>query len=163
LSAIVSNSLSCNDRSIDKKDKYYIFEFLSSMTPFILAKSARMRKGCFKVTRPTRSVSRPEKSRCSLHYFKFSYKFSRAQSFEVKLCYICMIVALTSPSPTTFSICLRCRQGLCSLQLCADEATGSVQWKMTHYPRSCVKPADKSIDSDVSKLAYKLSPVSWGS
>ena len=40
LSAIDSNFLSSNDRSIDEINK-----FLSSITPFTLAKSAGMRKG----------------------------------------------------------------------------------------------------------------------
>ena len=33
-------------------------------------------------------------------------------------------------------------QGLLCLQLRADEAKGSIQWKMTLQPRLCVKTAD---------------------
>ena len=32
--------------------------------------------------------------------------------------------------------------GKACLQLYADEANGSMQWKMTHWPRLCVKTAD---------------------
>ena len=35
-------------------------------------------------------------------------------------------------------------QSLLCLQLRADEANGSIQWKMTLQPRLCVKTADNS-------------------
>ena len=43
-------------------------------------------------------------------------------------------------------------QSLVCLQLRADEAKGSIQWKMTLYPRLCVKSADNSDKSYCNRM-----------
>lgn len=49
------------------------------------------------------------------------------------------------------------------LQLHADKADGSVQWKMTQYLRLCVKIADTYNNSYLLKVDLRQRGMSWWS
>ena len=82
------------------------------------------------------SISRLKRAGSSLRHISFAgvisvYMYLQTKAFDSNSCYCS---------------CAR-EQSLFCLQLHADEAYGSMQWKMTHYPRLFVKTADNCNNS----------------